>query len=101
MYCRIRISATSEKEANEISKTLVNKKFVAGTIIYNGNCHYWWNNKVVEKLYWSIGGFSLIKHKNAIIEEVEKLHSDKCPIIAFNEIDGNNEFLKWIDESVG
>ncbi len=101
MYCRVRISATLEKEANNISKTLVKKKLVAGTMIYSGNCHYWWNDKVVEKQYWNIGAFSLMKHKGAIIQEVKRLHSDECPIIAFNEIDGNEEFLGWIDESVG
>ncbi|MDO8664270.1 MAG: divalent cation tolerance protein CutA [Candidatus Liptonbacteria bacterium] len=100
MYCRVRISATSEKEANKISKTLVEKRLVAGTMIHDGNCHYRWDGKVVEKRYWNIGAFSTTKHKQAIIQEVRKLHSDKCPIIAFNEIDGNEEFLKWISESV-
>lgn len=100
MYCRVRISATSEQEANNISKTLVEKKLVAGTMIYKGNCHYWWDNEIVEKMYWNVGAFSLMKNKDKIIEQVRKLHSDKCPIIAFNEIDGNTDFLKWIDDSV-
>lgn len=101
MYCRVRISATSEEEANKISKTLVKKKLVAGTMIYSGNCHYWWNNEIVEKRYWNIGAFSLMKRKNEIIDEVRKLHSDECPIVAFSKIDGNKEFLQWIDEFVG
>jgi len=100
MYCRVRISATSEEEANAISKTLVKKKLVAGTMIYKGKCHYWWDNEVVEKMYWNIGAFSLMKHKESIIEEVKRLHSDECPIITFNEIDGNKEFLQWIDDFV-
>jgi len=100
MYCRLRISATSKKEANKISKTLVAKNLVAGTMIYKGNCHYWWQGKIVEREYWNIGAFSLLKHKKAIIDEVKKIHRDKCPIIALNKIDGNEEFLKWIKESV-
>ncbi|MCR4311450.1 MAG: divalent-cation tolerance protein CutA [Candidatus Taylorbacteria bacterium] len=100
MYCRVRISAASEKEADKISKTLVEKKLVAGTMIYNGNCHYWWGGKVVKKKYWNVGAFSVTKHKKVIIQEVRKLHSDKYPIIALNKIDGNKEFLKWISESV-
>lgn len=95
MYCRVRISATSE-EANAISRILVEKKLVAGTMIYKGNCHYWWNKEIVEKMYWNVGAFSLIKHKDSIIDEVKKLHTDECPIVAFNEIDGNEEFLEWI-----
>ena len=100
MYCRVRISATSEEEANKISKTLVEKKLVAGTMIYKGNSHYWWKGEIVEKLYWNIGAFSLTKNKDKIIEEVRKLHSDECPIIALNEIDGNEDFLTWIKESL-
>ncbi|MFC2143563.1 divalent-cation tolerance protein CutA [Candidatus Aenigmatarchaeota archaeon] len=100
MYCRFRISATSKEEAESISKTLVEKKLVAGTMIYSGNCHYWWEGKIVDKLYYNIGGFSLMKNKKTIIDEVRKLHSDECPIIAFNEIDGNEDFLQWIKDSV-
>jgi uncharacterized protein involved in tolerance to divalent cations len=100
MHCRVRISATTEDEANSISKTLVNKMLVAGTMIYKGLCHYRWKDKVVEHIYWNIGAFSLDRHKQAIIDEVKNLHSDDCPIIAFNDIDGNKEFLDWIEESV-
>jgi uncharacterized protein involved in tolerance to divalent cations len=41
-----------------------------------------------------------MKNKKKIIEEVKKIHSDKCPIIAFFKIDGNKEFLEWIKEIV-
>lgn len=99
-YCRVRISATSQEEADKISKTLVEKKLVAGTMISSGNCHYWWDNEIVEKIYWNIGAFSLISKKQQIINQVKELHSDKCPIITFNEIDGNEEFLEWVKESV-
>jgi len=100
MYCRIRISAISREGAENISKALLKKKLIAGAMIYKGDCYYWWNDKIVERLYWNIGAFSLMKHKDKIIEEVRKLHSDKCPIVAFNKIDGNKEFLEWIKTSV-
>ena len=100
MYCRVRISATSEKEANQISRTLVEKKLVAGTMISEGKCHYWWKDKTVERKYWNVEAFSLNKNKDAIIAEVKKIHRDECPIVAFNKIDGNEEFLRWIDESL-
>lgn len=98
-YCRVRISATSEIEANAISRALVTKKLVAGTMIYSGNSHYWWKGEMVEKIYWNIDAFSILENKNAIIDEVRKLHSDECPIIALNAIDGNEDFLEWIEES--
>lgn len=99
-YCRVRIGAPSEEEANSISRYLVTMKLVAGTMIYSGNCHYRWDGEIVEKVYRNIGAFSLMKHKDAIIHEVKKLHSDIVPIIAFNAIDGNDDFLQRIEDVV-
>ena len=58
------------------------------------------SGKIVEKEYYNISFFSLFKNKEKIIEMVKKHHSDKCPIVAFFEMDGNQEFLDWIKESV-
>lgn len=99
-YCQITISATNKKEADNISDNLVKKKLIAGSLIIKGPSRYWWDNKIVEKIYYNIQAFSLVKHKNKIIKEVKKIHSDKCPIIFFSKIDGNLEFLDWIDRSV-
>jgi len=35
-----------------------------------------------------------------LIDTVKKNHKDRCPIIVFIKIDGNDEFLNWIKESV-
>jgi len=59
-----------------------------------------WEGKIVEKEYYNIQAFSLIKNKEQIIKEIKKIHSDKCPIIAFIKIEGNQEFLDWIKNSV-
>jgi uncharacterized protein involved in tolerance to divalent cations len=99
MYFRAIISATSKKESENISIALVKSRLVAGIMINKGDCLYWWNGKVVKRVYWNISAFTIAKHKKKIIEVVRKLHSDKCPIIAFNEIDGNKDFLLWIKKS--
>jgi len=99
-FCQVLISATSKEEANSISDILVRKKFIAGSLILKGPSRYWWGGEIVEKEYLNVQAFSLIKNKEKIIEEVKKIHSDKCPIIAFFEIDGNKEFLDWVKENV-
>lgn len=99
-FCQVLISATSKKEANKISDALVSKKLIAGSLTIKGPSRYWWKGKIIEKEYYNIQAFSLIKNKNKIIFEVKKIHSDQCPIIAFFAMDGNNEFLKWIKDSV-
>ncbi|MEM5778444.1 MAG: divalent cation tolerance protein CutA [Candidatus Aenigmatarchaeota archaeon] len=99
-FCQVLISATSKEEANKISDKLVKKKLIAGSLIIKGPSRYWWGGKIVEKEYYNLQSFSLMKNKLKIISEVKKIHSDKCPIIAFLKINGNEEFLKWIKESV-
>ena len=99
-FCQIIISATSKTEADNISDSLVMKKLIAGSLIIKGPCRYWWDNEIVEKEYYNVQAFSLVKNKNKIINDVKRNHSDKCPIIAFTTIDGNKEFLSWIKESV-
>lgn len=99
-FCQVLISATNKEEANNISDSLVKKKLIAGSLIIKGPSRYWWQNKIVEKEYYTIQAFSLIKNKEKIISDVKKIHRDKCPIIAFFEMDGNKEFLDWVKDSV-
>jgi len=99
-FCQVLISATSKREADKISDTLVKKELLAGSLIIRGPSRYWWRGKIVEKIYYNIQGFSLMRNKPKIILEVKKIHSDKCPIIAFIKIDGNKEFLRWIEDSI-
>lgn len=98
-HCKVTISATSKTEARDLSQILLAQKLVAGIMIKSGKCMYWWKQEMVEKLYWNIEGFCVLKNKEAIINEIRIIHSDECPIIAFNEIDGNEEFLRWISDS--
>ena len=98
--CQVLISAPNKKEGEEIAVNLMKKKLIAGALITKGFSTYWWQNKIVKKIYYNINAFSLLKNKDKIIIEVKKIHSDKCPIIAFHEIDGNAEFLEWVKESV-
>ena len=99
-YNRVIISATSEEEAKRILKMLTEKKLVAGGLITNGISNYWWEGKVVEKIYFNIQCFTISDNKEKIIEEVEKIHSDETPVIAFLKMDGNQKFLDWVRESV-
>ena len=98
--CQVLISAPSKKEGEDIAASLVKKKMIAGALITKGSSIYWWQNKIVKKVYYNINAFSVLSNKAKIIREVKKIHTDKCPIIALHEIDGNSEFLAWVMESI-
>ena len=99
-FCQVIISSTTKEEADKISDKLVTSKLIAGALILRGPSRYWWKDEIVEKEYYNIQAFSLTKNKKEIIEEVKKIHSDECPIIAFFKMDGNSEFLNWVETSV-
>lgn len=99
-YCQVVISATSREEANKISDYLTENKLVAGTMITSGPSRYWWQGDIVEREYFNLSAFSLMEKKDDIISAVKELHADETPIIFFVKIDGNEEFLNWVAESI-
>lgn len=94
------VSATSKEEADKISDKLTRKNLVAATLISKGDSRYHWKGELVEETYFNISCYTIESKKETIIEHIEDLHSDDVPIIEFTEIDGNQDFLNWIDENV-
>lgn len=100
MYLKAIISATSKSKAEEICDSLLEKELLAGTLIVDGDSRYHWKGEVVNEKYWNIHAYTLEKHKEDVIEEVREIHRDETPIIEYTKIDGNQDFLEWIKESV-
>jgi uncharacterized protein involved in tolerance to divalent cations len=70
---------------------------VAGGLITSGESQYWWLNKRVRKIYFNISVWTIGSNRARIISEVQAVHKDKVPMIAFFKVDrANQEFLDWI-----
>lgn len=100
MHLKAVISATSKEEAEKICDELLEQNLLAGTLIVDGDSRYHWKGDIVNKTYYNIHAYTLESKKQQIIDEVRKLHSDETPIIEYTEIDGNDDFLEWIEENV-
>ena len=74
-----------KEEAKKIMLHLAEKHLIAGGLITNGDSAYWWNNELVEKVYYNISTFTTDEHKQKIIQEVRAIHSDEVPIITFTK----------------
>lgn len=99
-YLQVFISAENKKQADEILKSLLKKRLVAGGLLLKGPSRFWWKGKIVAMAYYNISAFTKVKNKKAVITDVKKASSEEVPMIWFIPIDGNEEFLKWIDESI-
>ena len=97
-YIIIFTTASSQKEAEIISKILLKKKLCACVnIIGSMGSAFWWNNKIdkaKEKLL-------IIKTKSSYFKKIEKEilknHSYDVPeIIAVPIVLGSKKYLEWI-----
>jgi len=96
------IIASNKKEAERIAKKLLNKKLIAcANVISNVNSYFVWKNKVQNSKEIIICGKTTSKNLTKIIKAVKSIHSYSVPCIIFFDIkNGNNDFLKWIKQSV-
>ena len=97
------ITAKDALEAKTISDQLLEKKLIACANIVEGvQSVFWWQGKIDQAKETLI----ILKSKQDLFKKIVKTvkahHSYAVPeIIALPIIDGNPDYLKWIDESVG
>lgn len=95
------VTAKDSKQAQKIAEKLVSQKLIACANIVKGiQSIFWWEGKVdraQEALLILKSKKSLLKK---IIKAVKSVHSYQVPeVIALPIIGGNEDYLKWIDES--
>ncbi len=100
-YVVVFITAPANK-VSEIATFLVEKKLAACVnAVEKVNSLYWWKGKIEN----DSEGLLIIKTKRELFkklaEEVRKVHPYEVPeIIALPVVDGNEDYLRWIDESL-
>lgn len=99
-YFQIQISAENKEQADTILNSLLDKKLVTGGQIINAPARFLWKGKITDMDYYTITSFTTENHKDAIIEDVRKTSIKEVSMIQFISFEGNEELLKWIDETV-
>ncbi|MBF0570435.1 MAG: divalent-cation tolerance protein CutA [Candidatus Omnitrophica bacterium] len=102
-YIIILVTAKDKKEANRIARGLLEAKLiVCANIIDDVQSLFWWQGKIdssKEVLLVLKTKKSLFKR---IMAQVKSLHSYQTPeIIALPIANGSEDYLKWINSSVG
>ena len=103
MYIVVLITASKKQEAEAIARGLIKNKLAACVNMVRGiDSLFWWKGKVDrarETLLIAKTKKSKFKKLAAFVRSV---HSYTVPeIIALPIVSGNNDYLAWIDESVG
>jgi len=95
------ITVADKKEAIEISKKLVEEKFLAcANIIECASSIYWWEGEMKEEQECIIIAKTPSYLVDKTVNRIKKLHSYDCPCILSIKIEeGNEDFLKWVETS--
>lgn len=102
MFSIIYITAGSKEEAGNIGKTLVKERLAACVNVFPITSIFSWKNNIEEALEFVIIAKTRTDKVMDIEKRVKEIHSYEVPcVISFNIDKGSEDFLKWIDESVG
>jgi periplasmic divalent cation tolerance protein len=96
------VTTSGEEEGRRIAELLVKERVAACVnIIPKVHSIYWWENKIEEASEFLLIAKSKRKKLDDLIKLVKSVHSYSVPeIIATPILSGNEEYLRWIDDSV-
>ncbi len=101
-YVVVFVTAKDLAQARSIAQGLLNEKLIACANVIKGvESMFWWQGKIDR----ASEAMLVIKTRKDLFKKVcacvKKLHSYDTPeVIALPIIDGNPDYLKWIDDSV-
>lgn len=98
-FLNVTISAETKENANEILKTLIEKKLVPGGPIINSPAKFFWKGKLVDMDYYTIMTFTQERHKEAITKAIEEISAEEVPMITFTPSEPNQKLLKWVTKA--
>ncbi len=95
------ITCENKQMARNIAKTTVEEKLIACANIFPIESIYWWDNEVQEnEEYVIIAKTTALKFQD-LKDRVKQLHNYEVPcIVSLPILDGNEEYLSWIVESI-
>jgi periplasmic divalent cation tolerance protein len=99
-YILVFVTTASSQEAEQLGKTLVEKRLAAcGNIVQDIRSIFWWKDAIETEQE----ALLILKSRTAlfptIVNVVTSLHSYEVPeIIAIPVISGSENYLKWIDQ---
>lgn len=101
-YIVLLITAGSIEEAQRISRALLEQKKVACVnIVPQISSLFWWQGKIDSESEVLLLAKTKASKLPEILDLVREIHSYDVPeVIALPILDGNREYLEWIDKEI-
>ncbi|NLE01031.1 MAG: divalent-cation tolerance protein CutA [Fibrobacter sp.] len=94
------ITTKNREQARSIGCVLLESHLVACINIIDGmQSVYWWNNQICEDTEAILIAKTRETNTDAVISRVKELHTYSCPcIVSLPILNGNPDYLKWLEE---
>jgi uncharacterized protein involved in tolerance to divalent cations len=100
-FLEVKISAENPQQANDTLGALLEKRLVTGGQIIEAAAHFLWKGKInTMPNYCVIWSYTTDKHQQAVIDTVKAVSVEEVPMVWFTAINGNEELLAWIKETL-
>lgn len=90
------ITCKNKKEAQKISRQLLEKRLIACVNIFPIDSSYWWKGKIVNEKEYAMLCKTLAKNYGKIKVEVKKIHSYSVPCICLIDSKANKDYNNWL-----
>ncbi len=99
-YYNIKTAIDSKEIANEITKSLLEKRLVSSVQQKEISSSYWWNNQIETSHEYLLEMKTKKSLYKKVEQEIRKLHTYEIPEIYAEEVkEGLPEYFKWIEEN--
>ena len=99
-YYNIKTAIDSKEIANEITKSLLEKRLVSSVQQKEISSSYWWNNQIETSQEYLLEMKTKESLYKKVEQEIRKLHTYEIPEIYAEEVkEGLPEYFKWIEEN--
>ena len=99
-YIIVTTLCDKEDIANKIVDTLLDKKLVSGSQVSKVHSKYWWDDKLEECDEYKLEFRTKESLFNEIEQVIKSIHDYEVCEISSYPIDGNKEFLSWIEKNI-
>lgn len=95
------LTCANRKEAERISKLLLEKRLCACTNFSPINSMYWWKGKIEKAKEFAVIAKTTREKYARLEREAKKIHSYKVPFIGLIEVKKvEKNYLKWLEKEI-
>ena len=99
-YLTVLTTTATEQQAATLARSLLDAHLAACVHIHPIRCLYSWKGELVDEPEWRLLIKTAAGHREAVEAHIKAHHAYETPEIVWVSLDGDSEYLRWLDESL-